>query len=209
MVHTVFVNDKPLRFTDVYENEQWKGNTESIFISESDMSIEDAIHELEEIDKHPGFIYMSTTPDVSWHLFISYCNLIEASGGLVENDKNEYLIIFRRGKWDLRKGKMEYDETPEAAALREVEEECGITEGFEIVKPLQITFHTYFEKKKRMLKKNHWFLMKYSGGKKLVPQLDEDIVKAEWMNIKKIKQVVLKNTYGAIGELLRLNLKDL
>src|SRR6267154_620027 len=107
----VFVNDKPLRFVGAYEAERWKGETKSIFVTEADMPVESAIHELEETDNHPGFIYLSATPSVSWQTFISYCSLIEAAGGLVQNEKNEWLIIFRRGKWDLPKGKIEGDET--------------------------------------------------------------------------------------------------
>src|SRR3954466_10320477 len=116
---TVFVNDKPLRFVDSYEVNHYKGNTSSIFITEEDMAIENAIQELEETQSHPGFIYMSANPRVSWQTFVSYCKLIEASGGLVKNPKGEYLVILRHGKWDLPKGKLEGDETPELAAVRE------------------------------------------------------------------------------------------
>src|SRR5438067_1038745 len=158
-MHSVFINDKPLRFVSTYEAEEWKGNSSSIFVSENDMSIEHAIEELEETENHPGIIYMSDNADVSWQIFISYCRLSEAAGGLVMNEEQEYLIILRHGKWDLPKGKLEYDETPEQAAVREVGEECGI-EPPEIIKPLEKTFHTYELKGKRTLKKTHWFLMK-------------------------------------------------
>jgi len=202
MKHTVFIQDKPLRFVDSNEVEQWKGNTNSIFISEKDMTIEDALQELEQTENHPGFIYMSVNPKVSWQIFISYCKLVEAAGGIVENEKGEYLIILRHGKWDLPKGKLEADETVEEAGIREVEEECGI-DGLKIIKPLQNTFHTYFLDGKRKLKKTHWFLMKSNYNKKLTPQVEEDIQKAEWMTKEKIRDVVVKNTYGAIGELLK------
>ena len=51
---------------------------------------------------------------------------VVAAGGLVTNDKNELLTMFRRGKWDLPKGKLDEEETIEACALREVREETGI-----------------------------------------------------------------------------------
>ena len=53
--------------------------------------------------------------------------LIEAAGGLVINRKGEYLFIYRNDKWDLPKGKLEKGERKRQGAVREVEEECGIT----------------------------------------------------------------------------------
>src|SRR3569832_2719707 len=104
-MHSVFVNDKPLRFVDAFEVEEWMGNTSSVFVAEADMSIEDAIKELEETNNHPGIVYMSESPVASWQIFISFCTLSEAAGGLVTNEKNEYLIILRHNKWDLPRGK--------------------------------------------------------------------------------------------------------
>ena len=164
------------------------------------MSLEEALQELEESKKHPGFIYLTSNPDIIWQQFISYCTLIEASGGLVVNEKNEYLIIYRKGKYDLPKGKLEYDESPEDGGMREVMEECGI-KSIEIIKPLEKTFHTYLKGKKRMLKKTHWFLMK-SSDQKLIPQKEEDIENAEWMSRSGINTVVLRNTYASVEELL-------
>lgn len=203
-MYTVFIRDRPLRFVNIYEAEEWKGNTQSIFIAEQEMSIEGAMHEMEESDSHPGFIYLVANPDVLWQLFISYCTLIEASGGLVMNEKSEYLVIFRKGKYDLPKGKIEFDESPEEAGIREVEEECGIT-NLEIINKLENTFHTYMLKKKTILKKTNWFLMK-TVSQKLIPQSAEDIEKAEWMSGQQIKDVALKNTYASISELLEYNL---
>lgn len=202
--HTVFVNDKPFRFVDAYEAEEWKGNTRSIFIAEQEMNVEDALTELEETPSHPGFIYLAANPGVAWQLLISYCTLIEASGGLVVNEGNEYLVIFRKGRWDLPKGKLDYDETPEQAGIREVEEECGV-KGLNIISALEKTFHTYTQKKKRFLKKTHWYLMK-APKQPLVPQEDEHIEKAEWMSAEKIKVTVFQNSYASVVELLKNNL---
>ena len=168
------------------------------------MNVEEALESLEETVSHPGFIYLTANPSVSWQLFISHCTLIEAAGGLVKNEKDEYLIIFRKGKYDLPKGKLDFDETPEQAAVREVGEECGIT-GIEIVSPLEKSFHTYIHKKKRMLKKTHWFLMD-AQSQVLTPQLEEDIENAAWMTIDQIKNTVLQNTYGSIADVLRSSL---
>src|SRR6185295_20208564 len=115
-MHTVFVNDQPFRFVDAYEVDEWKGNTQSIFVAEKEMSVEEAVEALEETKSHPGFIYLTANPDAAWQLFISHCTLIEAAGGLVKNEKQEYLVIFRKGKYDLPKGKLEYDESPEECA---------------------------------------------------------------------------------------------
>lgn len=203
-MYTVFVNDKPFRFVDANEVEEWKGNTRTIFVAEKEMTVLEAIQEIEEDKSHPGFTYLTANPNVSWQLFISYCTLIEASGGLVMNEKNEYLIIFRKGKYDLPKGKMDYDETPEECGIREVKEECGI-DNVEIIRPLDKSFHTYIQKKIRMLKKTNWFLMR-APDQKLIPQEEEDISEAKWMTKEQIRNIALKNTYASIGWLIEKNL---
>jgi ADP-ribose pyrophosphatase YjhB (NUDIX family) len=204
-MHIVFVNDKPLRFVGIYDADKWKGNSSSVFVSENDLSVEDVMHELEEKGNEAGIIYLSESPDVSWQLFLSYYTLSEAAGGLVLNEKGAYLLIFRRGKWDLPKGKLDYDETPEQAAVREVSEECGL-ELPEIIQPLQKTFHTFSERQKRVLKKTHWYLMKATGTTELFPQIEEDITEAVWMTKMDIKEKVFSNTYASIKGLLEKSL---
>ena len=51
--------------------------------------------------------------------------IIEAAGGVVFNEKNEILMIYRLKTWDLPKGKIEKGETPADAAFREVCEETN------------------------------------------------------------------------------------
>ena len=52
--------------------------------------------------------------------------------------------MFRRGKWDLPKGKLDPGETLEACALREVREETGVGQ-LELIKFLLVTEHEYEE----------------------------------------------------------------
>ena len=69
------------------------------------------------------------------------------AGGLILNQYNEVLFIFRKNLWDLPKGKVEFYETLEKAALREVIEETGVLENcLELVKPL---VYTNYQTKKR------------------------------------------------------------
>jgi len=106
-------------------------------------------------------------------MFKSHFKIIEAAGGLVFNDKKELLVIERLGVPDLPKGKIETGEQIRAAALREVEEECGI-KNIKITKELNPTFHIYF-REKFILKKTYWFEMKYFGSEILIPQKEENI----------------------------------
>jgi len=119
--------------------------------------------------------------------FKSSFKYIEAAGGLVKNKHNELLVIQRFDIPDLPKGKIEEKETPEDAAIREVEEECGIT-GLKITGKAEPSFHIYTLKNKRVLKKTHWFYMNYVGDETLKPQTEEAITKVEWCDVQKIRE---------------------
>jgi 8-oxo-dGTP pyrophosphatase MutT (NUDIX family) len=114
--------------------------------------------------------------------FKAHFSEIEAGGGLVKNEKEEYLFIFRRGSWDLPKGKIESNETKREASLREVEEETGLKK-MTIIKKLLVTRHTYRSNVgKRIIKKSHWYLIE-AKKVNLIPQTSEDIERAEWMSL--------------------------
>lgn len=115
--------------------------------------------------------------------FASLFKVIEAGGGLVKNQEGKVLVIFRRGFWDLPKGKMDPGENIIQTAAREVKEETGIID-VEVKRHLITTYHTYRTAKgKRILKVSKWFKMR-TTSKQLIPQLDEDIERAEWVDLK-------------------------
>lgn len=126
--------------------------------------------------------------------------VIEAAGGLVRNAQGKILLIFRNGKWDLPKGKIEKGETPEAAAVREVEEECGIAD-LKIVRALTPSWHTYKDGDQVILKKTWWYEMTTTSSSALVPQEEEGITRVEWADAKLIREAI-GNTYLSVKEVL-------
>lgn len=125
---------------------------------------------------------------------------IEAAGGLIEQDR-KYLFIYRLGKWDLPKGKIDIGENPRQAAIRECEEECAVSE-LEILKELPSTYHIYPYKGAYALKTTYWFLMTTHFKGKLDPQTEENIEKAEWLDENAIKNEIIKNTYPSVLDLI-------
>jgi len=121
-------------------------------------------------------------PDIRhiWKIFRIYFTEVGAAGGLVRHTSGRYLFIEKKGKLDLPKGHIEPGEEPEACALREVEEECGIS-GHRIVKSLLPSYHTYTWEGISYLKKTSWFLMQYDGPMVTEPQVKEGITKVEWL----------------------------
>ena len=133
--------------------------------------------------------------------FAAMFRIIEAAGGLVKNTKGEWLFIFRNGKWDLPKGKIEKGERIKMAAVREVEEECGIKK-LTILKELPITYHTYFMEEKAILKRTYWFQMDCSDTSVLIPQTEEGITDVKWLSTTNLQQVY-DNTFESVKEVMK------
>jgi ADP-ribose pyrophosphatase YjhB (NUDIX family) len=126
---------------------------------------------------------------------------VEAAGGIVQNEKKEILFIFRRGKWDLPKGKMEKKELAEECAQREITEETGVS-GLVLKKKVGETYHTYDEYGKHILKISHWFYYTCLKDQQLIPQTEEDITETRWIKTKDIKEP-MSNSYENIKAILR------
>ena len=188
-MYKVFVNDKPIIITSSSKKE----NNFPLYTFKN-IVLGDILHKLNnnEID---GVNLYSSDLKRDWSLFLLNMEVIPAAGGLVLNPKKEVLFIYRNNTWDLPKGWIEKDESIETAAIREVEEECGIF-NLSILKKLNTTYHIYFQGGLK-LKETHWFLMSSDFDKELVPQTEEGITKVLFKNDTEINEA-LQNTYANI-----------
>ena len=123
---------------------------------------------------------------------------IIAAGGIVTNTEGNILMIFRRRKWDLPKGKLDKGETIAQCAVREVEEETGLKDIL-LGDFLLITEHQYQDPwlKTEVIKETHWYRMKITKEQKLIPQTDEDITDIRWVNREELNEC-LQHTYANI-----------
>ncbi|MEN8835360.1 MAG: NUDIX domain-containing protein, partial [Polaribacter sp.] len=160
----------------------------------SEINFKDVLLKLQDTSTL-GIILIAANLELDWQLFIKNLKVIPAAGGLVLNDEKSVLFIYRNEVWDLPKGGIEKGESKEIAAIREVEEECGIT-NLSILKQLPTTYHIY-DYKGLNLKQTFWFLMHSNDTSALTPQLEEGITKVAFLNSKKIKSALL-NTYTNI-----------
>lgn len=138
----------------------------------------------------------------AWADFRALHTLVEAAGGVVQNPSGQWLMIYRLGRWDLPKGKMEPGEKPEETACREVMEECGLRQPPQVLSALPDTYHTYHLPEGPVLKRSYWYRMRYSGQEPLQPQTEEDIHQVGWYSSAQVVEK-LANTYGNIEDLLR------
>jgi 8-oxo-dGTP pyrophosphatase MutT (NUDIX family) len=198
MHKTIYFNNKPLFITNeiTKELEEYLHHEETVFIDDFNFhTVKAMIHEMELSKIHAG-VFLHTDVDAVLKAFKKKLVLIKAAGGLVHTAENNILLIFRRGKWDLPKGKLDDNEDLETCAVREIKEETGLTDA-QIERPLCVTYHTYHQEGKHILKESHWYLVKAPKQTNLLPQLEEDIDKCEWVAIDKLASY-LENTHASI-----------
>jgi 8-oxo-dGTP pyrophosphatase MutT (NUDIX family) len=119
---------------------------------------------------------------------------------ILHSDEDKYLFIKRNGRWDLPKGKLELNEKKKDAAVREVEEECGLkikSLGSKLLK----TYHVYEIKGKPVLKISSWYSMEAKAKQKLIPQLEEGITEVKWFK-KEDWGLIRANTYPNILDVI-------
>lgn len=143
--------------------------------------------------------------DLNWLKteFFKCFKIVIAGGGLVKNDKDEFLMMFRKGKWDLPKGKIEKKEDILEGSVREVEEETNVKIKF-VNNKIGLTYHTYNLANKWILKETHWFYMLGDEKSKIKPQKEEGIDEVKWCSIKECK-TNLKNTYPSIKDVFKFD----
>ncbi len=194
-MYKVFINESSLSFI----NSGLRSSNEELNYL-SNFNFESLIAKLESASSPQHLSIVHPEPEIAWKDFLNYFKIIEAAGGLVQNRKGEILLIYRLGFWDLPKGKIEKNEAKEDAAIREVEEECGI-EDLQILRRLKNSYHIYTHNGLRVLKPTYWYEMKTSFSGQLIPQLEEDITKAKWIDKNDLKNYISK-TYASIAELI-------
>jgi 8-oxo-dGTP pyrophosphatase MutT (NUDIX family) len=133
--------------------------------------------------------------------FIKKRKLIHAAGGLVQNTDGDFLFMERNDTMDLPKGKLEKGESDEEGALREVEEETGVS-GLEIIRPLLETYHTYTMKGEDVIKRTAWYLMHVEGCPTPTPQVEEGISWVKWMSKEEVNTIIPK-AYISVAEVWR------
>ena len=186
-MYKIYINGTPLYLAKTgNEVIPTPGGEEGVFVmrySGKTKFLVNYVDMLEKTDKHRA-VWLHH-PDLSALKadFFGLFKIQEAAGGLVLNEQDEALLIFRRGSWDLPKGKIDAGESREAAAVREVQEETGLV-NVTLGEALLTTYHTFRNwKNKRVLKPTYWYRMT-TTDRALVPQTEEDIERAEWMRIE-------------------------
>ncbi len=182
-MYKVFFNNKCVLLVENYDLGHIR--TGEFFIQYDDFEeIDYLLNLLEKSSLIDVLIIRSDHIDELWADFRAHFKEIDAAGGLVFNDRKELLLIHRNGLWDLPKGKWEEGESMADCAMREVEEECGITDLI-LNEHLMESYHTYRIKGFRILKKTDWYIMK-SNQENFIPQTEEGIDQIKWVNPDKI-----------------------
>jgi 8-oxo-dGTP pyrophosphatase MutT (NUDIX family) len=224
----IFLGEKSIKLSD-HLVESTSENDKVIQFN-SKKKLKKVLQEFAKNEKARGLTIYSGQDKELKSSFLSLFKIVEAAGGLVKNEKGESLFIFRRGKWDLPKGKIivrsgtpdpplwqidqafprvttkikkeqsKIKEPYDKAAIREVMEETGLL-NISIVRQVGYTYHIYVQRGKWILKPTIWFEMFAPGNQPLIPEEKEDISEVRWFNRKELP-IINGNTYATIRELL-------
>lgn len=198
----IYYNDKPLILTNdaasyIHEHKIAEGYLK--FTGAFSRNFRLAIEHLGKL-RSLGAIIEDISPEALEHELLQHYTPIDAGGGVVQNEKGNILMIYRRGKWDLPKGKRDKGEDIAECALREVKEETGL-QKLQLGDHICDTFHIYNQNGEQLLKQTAWYRMQASQKEKLEPQKEENILEAKWLNEKEIGSLIYKS-YEAVREVL-------
>jgi 8-oxo-dGTP pyrophosphatase MutT (NUDIX family) len=204
-MYEVFINDKTVKFCN---ESKMANNYPNAMVAEvfSRKMLKENFSEFLKSGVFDILVFRcGKNPEKYFEDFISLFWYLAAAGGVVRNQSNERLFIYRFGKWDLPKGKIEKGESPAEAAVREVIEETGLPNP-ELIAGLPSTYHIYEYKGKKVVKRTFWYSMKYNGTLQPVPQTEEGITEARWFKPEDYK-TVQKNTYASLLGLIGADLQ--
>lgn len=202
-MYKIYINETPLYLVSISDVEKYGPSSETVLIlrhSGKRKFILNVVDQLEKTQRWERVVIFAPDVPKLKEQFLEIFKLIEAAGGLVFNPEGKVLSIFRRNFWDLPKGKIDPGETPEIAAVREVQEETGISE-IKLGEHLVDTYHTYRTKKNRVLKKTYWYHMDTSETE-LTPQTEEDIEEATWKTLDELKAIPKGQFYNSLRDVL-------
>ncbi len=154
------------------------------------------------LNTHKNIAIISDSPSKTLDEISKLFVAVTAAGGIATNDKGLDLMIFRNGRWDLPKGHWEMGETIEECALREVEEETGVS-GLTLGDKICTTTHIYKMKGRWEIKQTHWFKMKTSYSEALVPQTEEGIERVAWCTKEEILRF-LPDSFPTIQQVYKM-----
>ena len=198
----VYYNDKPLVLTtdkEAFISHDPTAEDYEFFTGASLRSFTQALQYMDRPGTKGAIIEDISADSLLTQLHAMY-RQIDAGGGLVFNEQNDFLMIFRKGKWDLPKGKLDTGEKIEDCALREVTEETGL-QTLSLGEKICDTYHIYFQNNEQLLKRSVWYRMKGTSADKLKPQKEENILEARWVSQKDMAPLATKS-YAAIQEVL-------
>jgi len=189
-MYTIFINDAAIYLIDSYNS-----HDEKLVVNYEDVNLATLLKTIENNECQSTYLFHEDI-DYLWYEFKKQFQVIEAAGGVVFNELEQVLWIYRNDRWDLPKGKIEHKEERTTAAIREVEEECGITNL--VLKDFLIpTYHIYAYKEAHVLKITYWYEMFTNSGQALVPQLEEGITEVSWLKGIEMQEAI-KDTYDNI-----------
>jgi 8-oxo-dGTP pyrophosphatase MutT (NUDIX family) len=224
----IFLNNRTIQFVAIAPETVL--STDMMVKYESVEKLKETYDDFERFERYLNLLILDQSfnkpnADSSFHAFVSLFKYLPAAGGLVKNEKGEYLFIHRLGHWDLPKGKIDKKDfqnpasgersklsiivdkesaphplAARKAAIREVKEETGL-KSVNITRDLSCTWHIYKLKEKHILKQTFWFEMAADSNQTLRPQTSEGIFLVKWTPATAI-HCILSHTYASIRELL-------
>ncbi len=198
-MYKVFFNDRTIYLDDALPDMTRIGK-DYVCAFENITDLKPQVRQFLNPEKQGNLYIFHTELETLMNTFRKCFINVPAAGGLVRNPAGEMLVIFRRGKWDLPKGKAETGETMEQTAVREVEEECGLR-GIELQELLLSTHHIYEGPEDFILKKTHWYSMLYTGSDDPSPSQKEGISEVRWIGTGQVDEI-FSNTYDSIREVI-------
>ena len=130
-------------------------------------------------------------------------------GGVVIR-KGKVLLLYKNFKnrydgWVMPKGTVEAGEEFSDTALREVQEEAGISAS--IVSYIGKSRYSFNTSRDTIAKEVHWYLMSTAETIQATPQTEEGITEIKLIGNEEVENF-LKNTFRSISEILAQELRQ-